>query len=136
MAGSRLDFQYISDKNSTYALAADESNTKLVNSAGDLSTLKKGTPRLPTNLKPRHIILANQARTVRRKCYVLTASRLATFSDGDTYTVNINGTDTTMYIVGIQGEQRSRIAIPFDTGINDGTDDTGRFTSPTLPEAP
>lgn len=136
MAGSRLDFQYISDADSTYAINADESNTKMVNTAGDLSTLKKNTPRLPKNISPRHIILSNQARTAKRKCYVLTASRLSSFKDGDTYTMNINGVDTTMYVIGIRGETRKRIAIPFDTGINDGSDDTGRFTEPALPAAP
>lgn len=136
MGGSRLDFQYISDAGSTYAINVDESNTKLVNTAGDLSTLRKNTPRIPKNLELRYIMIANQARTIRRKCYVLTPSRLGNFKDGDTLTVNVNGTDTTMYVIAVEGEKRKRVAIPYDTGINDGSDDTGRFTEPALPTAP
>lgn len=120
MAGSKKYFVYTCDDGTEFALLADESNTEAVN--GGTQDYADGVSiiyELPRNIKPRKLVYANIQGTRKISCYALnqatfTGAVIAVRTIADPIQAG------TLSLVDTVPEERKRIPIAADTGINDG----------------
>lgn len=120
MAGSKKYFVYTTNDGVDFALLADESNTEAVN--GGTQDYADGVSiryELPRNVKPRRLVYANPTGTRKITCYALTTTifdgaPIAVGSIADPFQAGV------LTLVDQIPEERKRIPISIDTGLNDG----------------
>jgi hypothetical protein len=103
-----------------FALLADESNTEAINAGTqDYADGVNIVYELPRNLRPRKLIYGNAAGTRKITCYALTqaiydGAPTAIPSIADPFQAGV------LTLVDQKPEERKRIPISIDTGLNDG----------------
>jgi hypothetical protein len=120
--GSRRDFDYFDDAGNKWGVRLDESNTRLVNPAGDVGAAT-ATQRAPRNLKLRKIKVIDISGLVVRECTVLKLATFAAIGGATNYTLaTTDSNDGTVVAPTLKSPEKSRNLIKnFDSGKNDGT---------------
>jgi hypothetical protein len=115
MAGSRKYLLYDTDSGSTFALAADESNSELAGTAVDFPNGGQATVPfvLPKNVKPRRAIYTSADGNVVRVAYICAVDGVPNAS----FTDPVSG--VSVALTAIKAEE---VALPKgeDTGLIDG----------------
>lgn len=128
MAGSLRPFIYESDDGKEYSIVRDESNTEILNAAGQgtSSTPNSSTPNLPRGYEPRYALLYQKDDPrVKRKVVVLNSAIFQDLNGGTDYSLQVVGSSNKNFrISSLIGERRTSLTVG-DTGQNDGDSEGG-----------
>lgn len=121
MAGSKKYFVYTTDAGIDFALLADESNTEAVNAGTQDYADGVSVPyTLPRNIRPRKLVYSSVDGNRKITCYALTPTIFAGAPTGAPTIPDPITLTATLTLVDAVPEQRKRIPIAIDTGLNDG----------------
>ena len=120
--GSLRDFDYIDDAGNKWGVRLDESNTLLVNPAGDVGAATAAL-RAPKNIKLRNVSLVDVTGTVKRQAVVLKLATFAALTGTNNFTIAATDPNAgTVIAPTLKTPEKSRNIIKnFDTGLTDGT---------------
>lgn len=123
MAGSRRDFDYVSDDGDVFGINADESNVRLMNATTGNLAAPTAIHRKPSNFTLRRAILSDSTGTIKRTVPILTAADYNSLTAGQTFTLPSYDPDATsvVRVVAKIPERYKRLIRVFDTGKTDGT---------------
>lgn len=120
--GSLRDFDYVDDGGNLWAVRLDESNTRLINPAGDVGAATASL-RAPRNIKLRKVKLIDVSGLITRECVALKLATFSALSGTSNFTLpDTDSNATTVVAPTLKIPEKSRnIVKNFDTGLTDGT---------------
>lgn len=125
MAGSMRDYWYKTDAGNDFGLKLDKTNADTLNNQTWKNNLTGILYRLPKNVRPRHILMADSTGTIRRKYIILDKDRFAQLQAAGkdvSYTLPAGDVDAGKSVspTSFRGESVRDVPRSIDTAKTDG----------------